>query len=81
MTTVAAICLTALVIAWLGRGAHDGRLRLAARRMELEAGKREADDAEALTGRVTALERRAEDQEKQLEQMRLAASLAKVGRR
>lgn len=75
MTTVAAICLTALVIAWLGRGAHDGRLRLAAQRMQLDAGKRDDADTDALARRVAALEASVADHEKRIEQLHIAASL------
>lgn len=81
MTTVAALCFTALVIAWLGRGAHDGRLRLAAQRMQLEAGARENGAHEALEKRVTTLERTVREQGEQLERMHNAQQLSKGGRR
>lgn len=81
MTTVAAICFTALVIAWLGRGAHDGRLRLAAQRMQLEAGKREDGAVQALERRVDVLEKHAKEQGDAIERMRNAQELARGGRR
>lgn len=58
MIEVGAICLTVLVIAWLGRGAHDLRLRERARLMALESGKQDATVAEQALTRVSGVETR-----------------------
>ena len=72
--TVGIICVTALVIAWLGRGAHDLRLRAEAQRLQ-------AGDVDAVTSRVATLERRVEDLDKTVTEVRSATALARAGRR
>lgn len=63
MIEVGIICLTALVIAYLGRGAHDLRLRERGEVRRDDAAKRDAtvaegalDAARSLEPRVAALE-------------------------
>lgn len=72
MIEVAAICLTVLVIAYLGRGAHDLRLRE-------RASERKATDASSVEARVTALEPRVVALEEAEQGRRNLAALARKG--
>ena len=73
MIEVAAICLTALVIAWLGRGAHDLRLRE-------RASERKATDMGNVEARVAALEPRVHALEESEQGRKNLAALARKGR-
>ena len=81
MIEVGVICTTALVLGWLGRGAHDMRLRLEGECMRLaadtKAAEREPAAWDAYRERVHAVERRLERVEKALEASNTAAALAR----
>lgn len=51
------ICLTIVVLAWIGRGAHDMRMRIAAQRYEEQ-------EWDKLNARMGKLEKRVDDAEK-----------------
>jgi len=75
------ICLTVLVIGWLGRGAHDMRLRLESERMRLaadtKAAEREPAAWDAYRERVHGVERRLERVEKGLDELSTATALGR----
>ena len=75
------ICLTVLIIGWLGRGAHDMRLRLESERMRLaadtKAAEREPAAWDAYQLRVTGVERRLERVEKGIEDLNTATALGR----
>lgn len=75
------ICLTVLVIGWLGSRAHDGKLRLESERMRLaadtNAAEREPAAWDAYRERVTGVERRLERVEKGLEDLSTATALGR----
>ena len=75
------ICLTVLVIGWLGRGAHDLRLRLESERMRLaadtKAAEREPAAWDAYRERVHGVERRLERVEKGVEDLNTATALGR----
>jgi len=81
MIEVGTLCLTALVIAWLGRGAHDLRLRDRAS----ERGERmkllKAAEVGDVEQRVGALEKRVERVESDVLANKNAMALRGVGRR
>lgn len=69
MIETGVICLTALVIVWLGRGAHDLRLRD-------RAAERKATDTANVEARVANLEPRVTKLEVDTARDRTAAALA-----
>ena len=75
------ICLTVLIIGWLGRGAHDMRLRLESERMRLAADTKQAEREpaawDAYQLRVTGVERRLERVEKGIEDLNTATALGR----
>lgn len=75
------ICCTVLIIGWLGRGAHDMRLRLESERMRLAADTKQAEREpaawDAYQLRVTGVERRLERVEKGIEDLNTATALGR----
>lgn len=75
------ICLTVLVIGWLGRGAHDLRLRLKGEEMRLADAAKQAEREpaawDAYRERVHGVERRLERVEKGVEDLNTATALGR----
>ena len=75
------ICLTVLIIGWLGRGAHDMRLRLESERMRLaadtKAAEREPAAWDAYRERVHGVERRLEGVGKGVDDLNTATALGR----
>jgi len=75
------ICLTVLIIGWLGSRAHDGKLRLESERMRLaadtKAAEREPAAWDAYRERVHGVERRLERVEKGLDELSTATALGR----
>ena len=75
------ICLTVLVIGWLGSRAHDSKQRLESERMRLaadtKAAEREPAAWDAYRERVHGVERRLERVEKGLDELSTATALGR----
>ncbi len=81
MIEVGTLCLTALVIAWLGRGAHDLRLRDRASERGERLKLAKITEVSVVEERVGALEKRVEKVESDVLANKNAMALRSVGRR